>query len=430
MLLFFCTQLFFEMNKYSSSYFGRAVDAEHASSEEIKVIRDKSRFPQDKVLPLLENNTSMNREDLLIGIVDSFPGKKIIADPEGEILWSKLSIDEDEVCHFDTDLIHKNIQELFPDFIYEGVSTIIQEAFKQNNQQSFEYPMMGTDGNQHFFLIKVNPIGEDKVFINIQNITRKKIAEEELISQAKELEQNHRQLKKTQASNEQLENFAYIASHDLREPLRTINNFADLLHRNYKDKLDEDGQTYLHFIVDRSQQMSYLIDDLLTYSRVNTENHNIEDVKFDELIDDVQLSLMQVINESKATIKRENYLPQPGMFKGNPVKMKQLFQNLIANAIKFRKKDIPCEITVRAKDAEGEWRFDVIDNGIGIRKEFQRQIFVLFKKLHATSSYPGTGLGLAICKKIIEQHNGNIWVDSEPDKGSTFSFTIKKDLRS
>lgn len=388
--------------------------------------KNTSSFPPNNVLPLHQNDSSMDQVDFLTVIVNSFPGNKLIVDQKGQVLWFQPSANSEEVCHLEGDVMNKNITEIYPEYILEGVFANIQQAFLHNQTQSFEYPMTGIDKADHFYLLKVDPISDDQVFLNIQNITRRKVAEEELRVQAQALELNNKQLRKAQASNEQLENFAYIASHDLREPLRTINNFADLLNRNYKDQLDEDGQTYLHFIVNRSQQMSYLIDDLLTYSRVNTENHNIEDVNFDEIIEDVQLSLMQVINESKAIIQTENKLK--GNFKGNPVKMKQLFQNLIANAIKFRKKDVPCKIIIKATDQSEVWRFDVIDNGIGIRKEFQRQIFVLFKKLHATSSYPGTGLGLAICNKIIEQHSGNIWVDSEPNQGSTFSFTIQKEL--
>jgi len=420
------------MNKFKESFLDNKLsslkggDGEVKLTPSINIETNHTRFPPNNTLPLSQNGSSMNQIDFLKVIVNSFPGNKLILNQNGNILWFQPSTNVEEVYHFIGDLTGKNISDIYPEYILEGVLANIQQAFIQKQPQSFEYPLVGIDNNNYFYLLKVNPISDEQVFIKIQNITLKKAAEEELLAKAKELEQNSRQLKKARASNEQLENFAYIASHDLREPLRTINNFADLLNRNYKDQLDEDGQTYVDFIVNRSQQMSYLIDDLLTYSRVNTENHNIEEVDFDELIEDVKLSLMSVIEESRAVIKIDNKLP--GKFRGNPVKMKQLFQNLIANAIKFRKKDEPIVVLIKARDQAEEWKFDIIDNGIGIRREFQRQIFVLFKKLHATSSYPGTGLGLAICKKVIEQHSGNIWVDSEPGKGSTFSFTIKKEL--
>lgn len=403
-----------------------ASDLDKSFTNKPQIKEEQFQILRSNVLTLQENDNSMNQVDFLTVIVNSFPGDKLIIDQNGEIVWFQPAVNPDEVFHFRGDLKGKSITDIYPEYILEGILANIQQAFILKQPQTFEYPLAGIDNNEYFYLLKVNPISDDQVFLNIQNITSKKAAEKELYAQAMQLEQNNKQLKRAKASNEQLENFAYIASHDLREPLRTINNFADLLNRNYKHQLDEDGQTYLNFIVNRSQQMSYLIDDLLTYSRVNTENHNIEEVNFENLIEDVKMSLMRVIEESNATIKVENGLN--GNFRGNPVKMKQLFQNLIANAIKFRKKDTPCEVIIKAKEELTQWRFDVIDNGIGIRKEFQRQIFVLFKKLHATSSYPGTGLGLAICKKVIEQHNGNIWVNSELNQGSQFSFTIKKEL--
>ncbi|KAA3637310.1 MAG: hypothetical protein DWQ02_06950, partial [Bacteroidetes bacterium] len=189
---------------------------------------------------------------------------------------------------------------------------------------------------------------------------------------------------------------------------------------------DEAAVNHINLIVNGAAQMNSLVEDLLTYSRVNTENHSIETINSEELLNEVLTGLESYIKETGAEVIIEDL---PEYFGANPTKMKQLFMNLITNAIKFRRPDVPPLVEVAMKDYGEYWKVSVKDNGIGIRKEFQKQIFMLFKKLHSSGQHPGTGLGLAICHKIIEQHEGNIWVESKEGEGSIFSCTIRKNLK-
>ena len=226
-------------------------------------------------------------------------------------------------------------------------------------------------------------------------------------------------LKELERSNQELENFAYVASHDLQEPLRMVSSFSQLLERNYKNKLDADADEYIEFIVEGSQRMKYLIDDLLTFSRVSSQAKEFEKVDLENVLDIVLSNLSVSIDESNAYITHDA-LPTVMADKSQMI---QVLQNLIANAIKFRG-DKPPEIHITAHKHGEEWIFAVTDNCIGIDPEYQKQIFEVFKRLHTRDEYPGSGIGLSVTKKIIKQHSGNIWVESELGKGSTFYFTI------
>ncbi len=250
----------------------------------------------------------------------------------------------------------------------------------------------------------------------IQDITEKKKA-------LLELSEKNKELQKYIDSNMQLENFAYIASHDLREPLLTTMGLVELLRDNYADKLNEEAQSFLEFINQSVKNMDVLINDLLTYSRVNTQKHTVSTFNLQALLQSTLAGLQNAIEEHKAVIKTHNI---PDTFTANETKMTQLLQNLIANAIKFKKENNPPIIQITAVDCGNSWQFSISDNGIGIDSKFHNQIFVLFKKLHGRHEYKGTGIGLATCKKIVEQHGGKIWLESELDKGTTFYFTIPK----
>ncbi len=221
-------------------------------------------------------------------------------------------------------------------------------------------------------------------------------------------------------SNAELEQFAYIASHDLQEPLRMVTSYLQLLEKRYKNELDKDARDFIHFAVDGSNRMRNLIHSLLEYSRINRVKP-FEWIDTNELMDDVLQNLQTSIKENN-TLIRVNKMPR---IYGDYVLINQLFQNLIGNAIKFRSDD-PSVITVSGKELEEEYLFSVEDNGIGIKKEYSDNIFVIFKRLHSKEKYSGTGMGLAICKKIVERHDGKIWVESMPENGSVFHFTIKK----
>jgi signal transduction histidine kinase len=220
-------------------------------------------------------------------------------------------------------------------------------------------------------------------------------------------------------SNMELQQFAYVASHDLQEPLRTISSFTQLLAKRYQDKLDDKAREFINYAVDGCKHMQTLIDDLLAYSRVGTQGKLFEPTRCGVVLDRVLKNLKLAIQDGGAKITRER-LP---VVLADEVQLSQLFQNLIGNAIKFRGQDAP-RIHVSAERDGGAWKLLIRDNGIGISSEHNDRIFVIFQRLHTKTQYPGTGIGLAICKKIAERHGGRIWVEPSPGGGSTFCFTI------
>lgn len=221
-------------------------------------------------------------------------------------------------------------------------------------------------------------------------------------------------------SNKDLEMFASVASHDLQEPLQTITSYTELLQHKYRGKLDQQGDTYVRYIVDGVAQMHMLINDLLAYSRVGTRAKPFVPVKLNAVLDQALDSLSKSIAESNATVDIGE-LPE---VEADDVQLKQVFVNLIGNAIKFRKKGAPLHIRVFAARKGEEWIIGVHDNGIGIEARFFDRIFEIFRRLHSRVEYEGSGIGLAICRKIVEQHGGRIWVESTFGEGSLFNFTI------
>ena len=221
-------------------------------------------------------------------------------------------------------------------------------------------------------------------------------------------------------SNAELEQFAYVSSHDLQEPLRTISTFTELLGRKFDGHLDDETREYLGFVQEGVRRMHALISALLTYSLVSVPSEPPKEIDVGEVFDATLQQMRAALDAAGATITRG---PLPRL-EADPVQIGQLFQNLLGNALKFTGDRKP-EVRVEAQATErGQWQFSVQDNGIGIPPEHRRRIFLLFKRLHQGSEYPGTGLGLAICKKIVERHGGRIWVESEVGDGATFYFTL------
>lgn len=226
-----------------------------------------------------------------------------------------------------------------------------------------------------------------------------------------------------ESKNKELEQFAYVASHDLQEPLRTISGFVDLLQKEYREKLSGNGDIYLNYLSQASDRMKILIKDLLDYSRIGREKAAMP-VDCDELLEEVVADLGKIIKETDAKI---HFADLPALY-AYPTELKLLFQNLIANAIKFRHAQRTPEITIQAEPEANGWKFVVRDNGIGIEKQNLERIFIIFQRLHNRTQYEGSGIGLAHCKKIVELHGGNIWAESEPGIGSRFYFTFSKEL--
>lgn len=242
-----------------------------------------------------------------------------------------------------------------------------------------------------------------------------------LTSQAADLDAQAVELRR---SNAELEQFAYVASHDLQEPLRKVASFCQLLEKRYGDKLDERGLQYIDFAVDGAKRMQVLINDLLTFSRVGRVNDAQLPVGLDEALAKALTNLTTAVEESGARIERPEHLPE---IVGDPTLLTMLWQNLVGNALKFRHPDRSPQVNVTCEpdpDQPGTWRLGVTDNGIGIPEQFAEKVFVIFQRLHGRDAYGGTGIGLALCKKIVEYHGGRIWLDTGYTEGTRFCFTL------
>jgi PAS domain S-box-containing protein len=261
------------------------------------------------------------------------------------------------------------------------------------------------DGTEVPVEIGINPVernGERFIVASVVDISDRKEAELEL-----------------RRSNDELQRFAYVASHDLQEPLRTVASYVQLLERRYKDKLDDDAREFINFAADGARRMQRLVEDLLLLSRVGSRGLDLVPTEADAVVDAAIADLELTIAETGATISRS---PLP-IVRGDFRQLQQLFANLIGNAIKFRGASAPV-LEIGARREGSHHVFHVRDHGIGIEPQYYERIFVIFQRLHGRDEYPGTGIGLAICKKIIERHAGRIWVESAPGQGSTFFFSL------
>jgi light-regulated signal transduction histidine kinase (bacteriophytochrome) len=251
--------------------------------------------------------------------------------------------------------------------------------------------------------------GSVSVVASVRDITWRKQLEADLRNSAEELAR----------SNADLEQFAYVASHDLQEPLRAVAGLVQLLQQRLAGKLDERGEEFMHHAVDGARRMQTLISDLLMYSRLSTRAHPPQTIDSSIAVERALANLALPVLESGALVSVE---PLPSIV-ADPTQLTQLFQNLIGNALKYRGDRKPL-IRISSRRVDGTWVFSVEDNGIGIEAEYFERIFGVFQRLHTLREYPGTGIGLAICKRIVERHGGRLWVESVPAQGSTFRFTL------
>ncbi|HMW00250.1 MAG TPA: PAS domain S-box protein [Acidobacteriota bacterium] len=285
------------------------------------------------------------------------------------------------------------------------------------------------DGTEFPVEISLSPLrAQDGMYVTsiIRDISERKEAERQIHKLNQELEQ--RVIERTAElarSNAELEQFAYIASHDLQEPLRMVASYTQLLAKRYRGKLDQDADEFIHFAVDGAVRMQKLINDLLAYSRVKTRGKEFTQTNLEEVLDRVLLSLRLLIEETQAEITHD---PLPTVM-ADALQMGQIFQNLIGNALKFHGDKAP-RVHISARQEGKEWIFSFRDWGIGLEPQYAEKIFVIFQRLHNTADYPGSGIGLAICKRIVERHWGRIWVESEFGNGSTFYFTLPTDPQS
>lgn len=359
-------------------------------------------------------NTIKYREQLFSTFVDAAPVMMWMLDINNKpLMFNKTWLDftghtlEQELSHqWNESQVHPNDQK--------RVMKTYFNALSQHIEFDHEYQMQRYNGDYRWIREIGIPHQENNIYkgyIGIcLDITQKKTDEINLRNHTQELER----------SNAELEQFAYIASHDLQEPLRMVSSYTQLLARRYQDKLDDDANEFIGYAVDGANRMQTLIQDLLAFSRVGKNKQSPKPINISQLIQNVLIGLKIVIEESNALITYPESFPE---IIADHSQCQQLFQNLIFNAIKYRSEDRQCKININCESIDNMWQFSIQDNGIGVKAEFFERIFVIFKRLHGKEKYSGTGIGLAICKRIVEGHGGQLWLESEFGSGSTFYFT-------
>jgi len=342
-------------------------------------------------------------------------------DNKGIVLEANLTLAR--MMGFDRNFL---IQKPFQSFVApEDKNTFLlfsQRLVASDVKTTFDIRFTRKDASVFYAQI-VSTICEDslkanrKFLLSILDFTDRRNAEQALAAEVVRREELSQALER---SNEDLEQFAYVASHDLQEPLRAVSGFAELLKRHLGDSLDEEGSAYVGRIVDGASRMGGLISGLLQYSRIGSQVKAFRSTIAKDALDKALSNLGEAIKDSGAQVIVSE-LPSIVM---DPLQLELLFQNLIGNAIKFRVKESPSKITICATKRKADWLFAVSDNGIGLDPKFADRIFAIFQRLHSQSTYAGTGIGLALCKKIVERNGGKIWVESKPGEGATFFFTV------
>jgi len=334
-------------------------------------------------------------------IINSIPGVFYVFDEQGKFIrWNTNFSRITEYSHDEIDQMHP--VQLFSGEDAEYIAARIQLAF-EDGQSDAEADFTTKSGKKlpYYFTGFRTVIDDKPILIGTGlDISERIRAEKALATKAKELER----------SNKELEQFAYVASHDLQEPLRMVASYLQLLDRRYSEKLGDDAREFIDFAVDGAARMKRLINDLLAYSRVGTSGKQFEKASLQEVLEKVFVNLKSSIDENQAVITHDEL---PSIF-SDETQLIQLFQNLIGNAIKFRKPDEVPQIHIGTVQKNGAWHFSISDNGIGFDPQFSERIFVIFQRLHGKNEYSGTGIGLAISKRIVERHGGRIWVESVP----------------
>jgi len=305
------------------------------------------------------------------------------------------------------------IPEGFAERLIADALRSTEDALAQQIGTGIELTGRRKNGSEFPIEIMLSPLESAEgilVTAAIRDIATRKTAEAHLLHKVEELNR----------SNEELGQFAYIASHDLQEPLRMVASYTQLLSRRYKGKLDSDADEFISFAVDGASRMQRLIQDLLTYSRVGTKDSDLLDTSCEEVLQQAIINLRGAIEESGALVTHD---PLPAVV-ADEMQLVQLFQNLVGNAIKYQGPGVPRVHISAAMNRENKWMFSVKDNGLGIDPQYFERIFGMFQRLHKREEFAGTGIGLAICKKIVERHGGTISVESQPGQGSTFRFAL------
>jgi light-regulated signal transduction histidine kinase (bacteriophytochrome) len=338
-------------------------------------------------------------------ILDAFPMEICVIDQDGSIAWKSHSW-TGSFSHF-TDLI-EDVTQSDPELSTPVVAALEDIINGTRNHFSAIFPLKVRQEERWFRLI-ARRADDHNVYLFREDITQLKMAAVQSVEG----------LQDVAVLKDELAHFVYVVSHDLQEPLRMVTSYTQLLGKRYKDRLDADAEEFISYTIDGATRMQEMLKDLLIYSRVNTHGRTFEPTDCNKVVEQAIFNLRMPIEMASARIQR-SHLP---VVMGDNLQLSQLFQHLIGNALKFKGDNLP-EIKINAEKREADWIFSVEDNGIGIGEEFYDRVFAIFQRLHARQKYPGTGIGLAICKKIVERHRGEIWVESIPGKGSVFKFTL------
>src|SRR5271154_6515560 len=350
------------------------------------------------------------------GLLEAAPDAMVVVNQAGEIVLLNVQA-EIQFGYRRHELVGQKVKNIIPEgFAERLVSDALrstEDALAQQIGTGIELLGRHKNGGNFPIEIMLSPLESAEgilVTAAIRDITTRKKAEVHLLHKMEELNR----------SNEELGQFAYIASHDLQEPLRMVASYTQLLARRYKGKLDSDAEEFISFAVDGANRMQRLIQDLLTYSRVGTKGRDVQETSSEQSLERALLNLRGAIEESHALVTHD---PLPKVM-ADETQLIQLFQNLVANGIKYQNPGIP-KVHISAENGGEKWIFSVKDNGLGIDPRYFEKIFGMFQRLHKREEFAGTGIGLAICKKIVDRHGGSISVDSQPGHGATFSFALQ-----
>ena len=367
-------------------------------------------------------NSDLKQRKLLIsGAIDNFVMEKRYIHKNGEIVWINLYVSgvKDESNKLVSILVmakditkRKQIEKLVNQHTDKLVNINKKLNIEIDDCEKAEIKLENINK-----ILNVEIDDYEKAEIKLENIN--KILNVEIDDYEKAEIKLENLIDELKISNIELEQFAYISSHDLKEPLRMITSFLQLLQKKYSDNLDQDANEFINYAVDGAKRLDLLINDLLEFSRIGSQERELKYLNSEKIIDLVLINLKPLIQDNNVKI---TYDPLPSIY-ANDQQIVQLFQNLISNAIKYRSKENP-EIHISSYKLDNEYVFSVKDNGIGIDKKHLEQIFTIFHRLHTRGKYAGTGIGLAISEKIVQQHHGKIWAESELGKGTTFYFTI------
>jgi PAS domain S-box-containing protein len=350
------------------------------------------------------------------GLLEAAPDAMVVVNQVGEIVLLNVQA-EKQFAYRRDELLGQKVKNIIPEgfaerLIADGTRTAA-EALAQQIGTGIELIGRRKDGSEFPIEIMLSPLESPEgilVTAAIRNITERKRAEQHLVKTVAELNR----------SNDELQQFAYVASHDLQEPLRMVASYTQLLAERYKGRLDSDADEFIAYAVDGSNRMQVLIQDLLAYSRAGTNGKALRKISSDNALTEALANLRATIQESGAVVTHDS-LP---LITTDGTQLAQIFQNLVGNAIKYRSAAVPNVHISAVKNGGNEWIFSVRDNGLGIDPQYFDRIFVLFQRLHGQTEFKGTGIGLAICKKMLERLGGRIWVESQPEKGSTFHFAL------